>query len=47
MDMVKDEVVHKDHLSAIQESLLGFHFEEVVNPARKHHFDGSKKSNKD
>jgi hypothetical protein len=47
MDVVKDEVIQKDHLSAIQESLLGFLFEEVVNPIGKHHYDGSKKSNRD
>jgi hypothetical protein len=28
MDMVKDEVIQKDRLSAIQESLLGFIHEE-------------------
>jgi hypothetical protein len=47
MDMVKDKVIQKDRLSAIQESLLGFLLEEVVNPAGKHHYDGSKKSNRD
>jgi hypothetical protein len=26
---------------------LGFLLEEVVNPAGKHHYDGSKKSNRD
>jgi hypothetical protein len=41
--MVKDEVIQKYHLSAIQEILLGFLLEEVVNPAGKHHYDGSKK----
>jgi hypothetical protein len=46
MDMVKDKVIHKDHLSAIQESLLGFMREEVVMPIVKHHYDGSKKSNR-
>jgi hypothetical protein len=47
MDMVKDEVIQKDRLSAIQESLLGFLFEEVVIPTGKHHYDGSNKSNRD
>jgi hypothetical protein len=32
MDMVKDEVIQKDRLSVIQESLLGFIHEEVVMP---------------
>jgi hypothetical protein len=32
MDMVRDEVIQKDRLSAIQESLLGFIHEEVVMP---------------
>jgi hypothetical protein len=43
MDMVKDEVIQKDRLSAIQESVLGFIDEEVVMPTGKHHYDGSKK----
>jgi hypothetical protein len=47
MDMVKDEVIQKDCLSAIQESLLGFIYEEVVMPTEKHHYDASKKSNRD
>jgi hypothetical protein len=45
--MVKDEVIQKDRLLAIQESLMGFLSDEVVNPVRKHHYDGSKKSNRD
>jgi hypothetical protein len=32
MDMVKDGVIQKDRLSAIQESLLGFIHDEVVIP---------------
>jgi hypothetical protein len=40
--MVKDEVIQKDRLSAIQESLLGFIHEEVVMPTGKHHYDASK-----
>jgi hypothetical protein len=47
MDMVKDEVIQKNCLSAIQESILGFIHEEVVMPTGKHHYDGSKKSNSD
>jgi hypothetical protein len=47
MDMVKDEIIQKDHLLAIQESLLGFIHEEVVMPTGKHHYDESKKSNRD
>jgi hypothetical protein len=47
MDMVKDEVIQKDRLSAIQESLVGCIHEEVVMPIGKHHYDGSKKSKKD
>jgi hypothetical protein len=47
MDMVKDEVIQKDHLSATHESLMGFLFEEVVIPTGKHYCDGSKKSNRD
>jgi hypothetical protein len=46
MDMVKDEVIQKDRLSAIQESLLGFIHDEVTMPTRKHHYDASKKSNR-
>jgi hypothetical protein len=45
--MVKDEVIQKDHLSAIRESLLGFIHAEMVMPTGKHHYDGSKKSNRD
>jgi hypothetical protein len=47
MDMVKDEVIQKDSLLVIQESFLGFLFKEVVIPTGKHHYDGSKKSNRD
>jgi hypothetical protein len=47
MDMVKDEVIQKDHLSAIQESILGFIHEEMVMPKGKHHYDASKKSIRD
>jgi hypothetical protein len=47
MDMAKDEVIQKDCLSAIQESFLGLIHEEVVMPTGKHHYDASKKSNKD
>jgi hypothetical protein len=47
MDMVQDEVIQKDRLLVIQESLLGFIHEEVVMPTWKHHYDGSKKSNRD
>jgi hypothetical protein len=42
MDMVKDEVIQKDCLSAIQESFLGFIHDEVVMPIGKHHYDASK-----
>jgi hypothetical protein len=42
MDMVNDEVMQKDRLSAIQESLFGFIHEEVVMPTGKHHYDASK-----
>jgi hypothetical protein len=47
MGMVKDEVIHKDRVSAIQESLLGFIHEKVVMPTGKQHYDASKKSNRD
>jgi hypothetical protein len=47
MDMIKDEVIQKDCLSAIQESLLGFIHEDVVMPIGKHYYDASKKSNRD
>jgi hypothetical protein len=47
MDIVKDEVIQKDRLPAIQESLLGFIHEEVVMPTGKHRYDASKKSNRD
>jgi hypothetical protein len=47
MDMVKDEVIQKDRILVIEESLLGFLLDEVVNPARKHHYDGPKNSNRD
>jgi hypothetical protein len=46
MDMVKEEVIQKDRLSAIQESLLGLFHEEVVMPTGKHYYDASKKSNR-
>jgi hypothetical protein len=47
MNMVKEEVIQKERLSAIQESLLGFIHEEVVMPTGKHHYHASKKSNRD
>jgi hypothetical protein len=47
MDMDKDEVIQKDRLLAIQERLLGFIHEEVVMTTGKHHYDASKKSNRD
>jgi hypothetical protein len=47
MDMVKDEVIQKDRLPAIQEILLGFIHEKVVMPIGKHYYDASKKSNRD
>jgi hypothetical protein len=47
MDMDKDEVIRKDRLLAIQESLLGFIHEEVVMPTGKHHYDASKTFNRD
>ena len=40
MDMVKDELIEKDRLLAVQEGLVGFLVDEVVNPAEKHHYDG-------
>jgi hypothetical protein len=43
--MVKDEVIQK--YSAIQESLLGFIHEEVVMTIGKHHYEASKKSNRE
>jgi hypothetical protein len=46
MDMVKEEVIQKDRISAIQESLLGFIHEEVVMRTGKHYYDASKKSNR-
>jgi hypothetical protein len=41
--MVQDEVIQKDRLSSIQESLLGFIHEELVMSTGKHHYDASKK----
>jgi hypothetical protein len=41
--MVKDEVIQKDRLLVIQESLTGFLLDEVVNPAGKHYYDRCKK----
>jgi hypothetical protein len=46
MDMVKDEVIQKDRLSASQESLLGFIHEEAVMPTGKNYYEASKKSNR-
>jgi hypothetical protein len=43
MDMLKDEVIRKYRLLAIQESLIWFLLNEVVNPAKKHYYDRSKK----
>jgi hypothetical protein len=43
MEMVKEEVIQKDRLLAIQESLIGFLSDEMVNPEGKHYYDGSKK----
>ena len=40
VDMVKDELIEKDHLLAVQEGLVGFLVDEVVNPAGKYHYDG-------
>ena len=40
MDMIRDQLIEKDHLLAVQEGLIGFLVDEVVNPKRKHHYDG-------
>jgi hypothetical protein len=38
--MVKDTLIEKDHLLAVQESLMGFILDEVIIPAGKHYFKG-------
>jgi hypothetical protein len=35
----RDALIEKDHLLAIQEALVGFLMDEVVNPQGKHHYD--------
>jgi hypothetical protein len=38
-DYKKDALIEKDHLLAIQEALVGFLMDEVINPQGKHHYD--------
>jgi hypothetical protein len=35
----KDALIEKDRLLAIQEALVGFLMDEVVNPQGKHYYD--------
>ena len=39
MDMVRDTLILKDRLLAVQEGLVGFLMDEVINPKGKHHYD--------
>jgi hypothetical protein len=34
-----DALIEKDRLLAIQEALMGFLMDKVVNPQEKHHYD--------
>jgi hypothetical protein len=36
MDLVRDTLIEKDRLLTIQEGLMGFVVDEVVNPKGKH-----------
>jgi hypothetical protein len=38
--MVKDTLIKKDRLLAVQEDLMGLLMDEVVNPKVKHYHDG-------
>ena len=40
IDMVKNELIEKERLLAVQQGLVGFLMDEVVNPAGKYHYDG-------
>ena len=40
MNMVGDTLIENDRLLAVQEGLMGFLLDEVVNPKGKHHYDG-------
>jgi hypothetical protein len=37
----RDSLIEKDCLLAIQEALVGFLMDEVVNPQGKHHYDSN------
>jgi hypothetical protein len=36
---LRDALIEKDRLLAIQEALIGFLMDEVINPQGKHHYD--------
>jgi hypothetical protein len=39
MDMVKYTLIEKDRLLAVDEGLMGFFLDKVINPSRKHYYD--------
>jgi hypothetical protein len=40
-DYKKGSLIEKDNLLAMQEALVGFLMDEVVNPQGKHHYDNN------
>ena len=38
--MIQDALITKDRLLAVQEGLMGFLMDEVINPKGKHYYDG-------
>ena len=40
MDMIRDQLIENDRLLTVQEGLIGFLMDEVVNPKGKYYYDG-------
>jgi hypothetical protein len=40
MDMIRDAVIKKGRLLAVQEGIVGFLTDEVIDPKGRHHYDG-------
>lgn len=40
MNKIKEALIEKDRLLAVQEGLCGFLMDEVINPKGRHHYDG-------
>ena len=39
MDKIRQSLIEKDHLLAVQEGLCGFLMDEVINPKGRHYYD--------